>query len=367
MFDLVIIGAFFATMIIFAILDQRSLMKGEHKDYKSLIVSAGVLGTFLGIFKGLWNFDTSNIEASVPQLLDGLKLAFVTSIFGMFTSISLGAVQKRSKSAAEDEMSALTSIDSKLTPIAKIESTGKETVEQLKHLRMELRDEQMKLRVFVEEQFTKTNEVLNQAIETLSRGATEEIIKALKDVIADFNQNLTEQFGDNFKQLNQAVDRLVKWQEQYKEHLEFTENVLTETRTSLSNSAEMISAIASRNNETKEFYEQLSKVILTFDTQVKTINEQLSSYAKLGEDAKKSFGILEESHRDINSQISELTKNIQSSLSAQSESLSKLTQEILNKLPESLGELERTLTGLTNKFAEDYRAFLDKYNELVTR
>jgi hypothetical protein len=34
---------------------------------------------------------------------------------------------------------------------------------------------------------------------TTSKGATEEIIKALQDVIQDFNTNLTEQFGDNFK------------------------------------------------------------------------------------------------------------------------------------------------------------------------
>ncbi|RMD63219.1 hypothetical protein D6833_05875, partial [Candidatus Parcubacteria bacterium] len=35
--------------------------------------------------------------------------------------------------------------------------------------------------------------------EMLSKSATEQVINALKDVISDFNQNLTEQFGDNFK------------------------------------------------------------------------------------------------------------------------------------------------------------------------
>ncbi len=362
-----IIAVFLVVMFVFAVLDHRSLRRGDHMDYKSLIVSTGVLGTFLGIFLGLWDFDTGDIAASVPQLLEGLKIAFATSIGGMGISISLAVVQKGSGRAVDDELSALTSIDSKLTPLSDIGSSNAQIVEQLKNLRMELRDEQMKLRQFVETQFEQTNATLNKALEALSKGATEEIIKALEAVITDFNQNLTEQFGDNFKQLNQAVERLVTWQEQYMSHLEFTEEVLTETRVSLSNSAETLSAIAATNKETKDFYEQLKSVIQTFDIQVKSVNEQLAVYSKLGEEAKKSFGVLEAAHRDINSQISELTKKIQSSLSEQSDTLSKLTNDLSSKLPESLGQLERTLTGLTNRFAEDYEAFLNKYNDLVLK
>ena len=47
------------------------------------------------------------------------------------------------------------------------------------------------------------------------------LIQALQEVIRDFNTKLSEQFGDNFKQLNQAVGRLLSWQEQYR--LQLTE------------------------------------------------------------------------------------------------------------------------------------------------
>ena len=39
----------------------------------------------------------------------------------------------------------------------------------------------------------------------MSKLATEQVIAALKTVIQDFNNNLAEQFGENFKQLNTAV------------------------------------------------------------------------------------------------------------------------------------------------------------------
>ena len=51
--------------------------------------------------------------------------------------------------------------------------------------------------------------------ELLSKSATETVIEALKVVIQDFNKNLTEQFGDNFKRLDESVQKLVTWQQQY--------------------------------------------------------------------------------------------------------------------------------------------------------
>lgn len=53
----------------------------------------------------------------------------------------------------------------------------------------------------------------------MSKSATEQVINALKEVISDFNNNLVEQFGENFKQLNAAVLELVQWQENYKQQL----------------------------------------------------------------------------------------------------------------------------------------------------
>jgi hypothetical protein len=53
------------------------------------IISLGIFGTFLGIYIGLLDFDTSDIHSSIPSLLEGLKTAFITSLFGMFFSLFL--------------------------------------------------------------------------------------------------------------------------------------------------------------------------------------------------------------------------------------------------------------------------------------
>ena len=91
---LIIIG-FVSIIFRLAWKDHISFGQAKHIDYKNIIVSIGVLGTFLGIVLGLWNFDTGDIEASVPQLLDGLKFAFITSVIAMSVSIFLSVIQAK--------------------------------------------------------------------------------------------------------------------------------------------------------------------------------------------------------------------------------------------------------------------------------
>ena len=55
----------------------------------SLISTLGVLGTFLGITVGLMAFDSNHLDTSIPNLLDGLKTAFFTSLAGMIGSVIL--------------------------------------------------------------------------------------------------------------------------------------------------------------------------------------------------------------------------------------------------------------------------------------
>ena len=49
----------------------------------SLAITIGIFGTFLGVFIGLLDFNSEDITASVPKLINGLQTAFVTSIAGL--------------------------------------------------------------------------------------------------------------------------------------------------------------------------------------------------------------------------------------------------------------------------------------------
>ena len=178
----------------------------SRRDRPSLIASAspvllttiGVLGTFVGIFIGLVNFDVGNIDKSVPLLLEGMKVAFVTSILGMGSAVFLRVTYAAVPRKALAESVGPEEIYSVLTDIRDGQNTTREGFENL------------------------TSE-FRQFAETMAEDNSKALIEALEQVIRDLNTHiylLNEQFGENFKQLNEAVGALLSWQDQHKDHVE---------------------------------------------------------------------------------------------------------------------------------------------------
>lgn len=90
------LGIIFACFIVSAIyivyLKRKDRLTSERRtaEYLPTFVSTlGVLGTFLGITIGLIHFNSKDLDTSIPDLLNGLKTAFFTSLAGMVFSIVL--------------------------------------------------------------------------------------------------------------------------------------------------------------------------------------------------------------------------------------------------------------------------------------
>jgi biopolymer transport protein ExbB/TolQ len=62
---------------------------GQGARVQTAVTVLGIFGTFLGIYLGLMNFDPGDIRRSVPELLAGLKTAFITSVAGMGAALYL--------------------------------------------------------------------------------------------------------------------------------------------------------------------------------------------------------------------------------------------------------------------------------------
>ena len=66
--------------------------------------SLGVLLTFFGIWQGLQGFDVTDTEGSIPVLLEGLKIAFGSSIVGLFTSLFINLFYVDSREPEEKSL-----------------------------------------------------------------------------------------------------------------------------------------------------------------------------------------------------------------------------------------------------------------------
>lgn len=373
-------------MVYFAIADYRSYANGNHIDYKSIIVSMGVLGTFVGILIGLADFNTSDIKGSIPTLLNGLKTAFVTSVVGMFLSVLLSAFQKnKGRGEAEDELSALKSINDKLdaltsidvrlknleslsdvmplvnTKLDSINVNFKELSKDVSSVKEHMSQSQNQLFEFLQENLEKIRISLEEAVDKLAEGATKEIIDALNNVIKDFNNNLTEQFGDNFKQLNESVKNMITWQENYKNSIETLEASLKQsveqfkaTTSEIEKTAAHMGEIAKNNSEIRDTNKELKEIITINQNQIQNLESHLKTLEAVGIRAGAMMD-----------NIDKFSETMQGSISNQSKALEELTNDLKKQLPESLGELNKSLTSLTNKFRSDYEAYLKMMSEVT--
>jgi hypothetical protein len=204
----------------------------NHVSLKGEMTGVGILGTFCGIFIGLVHFDVTNISGSVPPLLEGLKTAFGTSIVGLLFSTGLTVAQA-------------------IKPVA-FSKTGDPIADTLVRVFQEFEPVLRELR-----DATKANTVeivamrqsMDKTMEDLAKGVTTEIVKALEGVISDFNTNLKEQFGENFKRLNEACFKLVEWQENHVNTVDSSVEAFDKARVAFETLKAQSSAMIDSHNE----------------------------------------------------------------------------------------------------------------------
>ena len=335
-----ITDAFFIAMLIvlvvgfFSSITSRS-KKGKRRtvfaDYApTLLTSLGILGTFTGIVSGLLNFDIEHIDTSISTLLGGMKTAFLTSVIGVCFSIGLKIIYtlavKKEKTEEGKEIDIESVIKNFYTQTDLLNSQNNQNqaianhleslvarlggenegsiLGQIKLLRSDLSDQYKDLVNPVKqiETYLDTLSQLNKeqkdnfaVFETqlwnklqdfadmMSKSATEAVIDALKQVIVDFNNNLTTQFGENFKELNRAVHSLVEWQENYKTQLSEMISLYQTGVQTLEKTEQSVAHIEQSTQSIPNSMENLNSVIAANQQQIDNLEAHLATFAESGE------------------------------------------------------------------------------------
>ena len=169
-------------------------------------------------------------------------------------------------------------------------------------------------------------------------------IEALNKTIKDFNNNLIESFGSNFKQLNEAVIKLVDWQEHYKETIESTtENqrvifdsftgIEKELQTFSSETKNINSIVTELSNITKESMEQNIK-----------LNETLSVFSELNNHARELIPNLVEINNNIDNDI----KTFNSYSNELIDNLNNFANNLQNNFSQYIDDINRGVKGSTD-------------------
>ena len=308
-----IAGVLIATIFILAFLGINSegkTLKSLSLNAPTLLTSIGIFFTFLGILIGLTNFDVTNINEAVPKLLGGLKLAFLSSVMGLFFSVIFRIVQPSLKRelisddvAGGDLLNELKAITSGTNAVrdALIGEGDASLSTQMSKLRNDFRD----------------------FADKVSEDGSQALIEALEAVIRDFNTKISEQFGENFKQLNEAVAALLEWQQEYKAQVEKLTEAFVETQKGIEMVKESVELIEQSSGKIPAQMESIETAFNKTDERMVSLYEGLSSLSDMQSKAEKAVPFLEE-------HIQQMTENMKSSIENQTEVIGNELETLKN-------------------------------------
>lgn len=232
----------------------------------------------------------------------------------------------------------------------------------------------------------------------LAENNSRALIEALEQVIRDFNAQLNEQFGENFKELNRAVGALLEWQERYKIHVETMEERIEAAVNALQTSEVALRAIAAHAARVPDalaelhtlltgftaVVEALQKLLRDQGTATEELNTHLKAVADLRDRALEAFPRIEDNIEmltaNLKSTIDTHTNTINSSaanMQQQHQQSLRNTQELIEQqfrefdqqmeqvMTRSIELMGQQLASLSEKFAQDYTPLTDKLRALL--
>lgn len=336
----------------------------------AILTTSGIFATFLGIAIGLFDFDAKNVAEGVPKLLNGIKTAVWASVVGILGAvfIKLKDFFRGHEEVSETEGSTIDDLASHLISLQKSIAGNDDStlLNQLKLIRQDSND-----------RMDKINKSLLDFYEKVADNNSKALIEALKEVIKDFNTKINEQFGENFKQLNEAVGKILIWQEKYKNDMQIMIEQQSITTKNMSDAVIRYDEILSNTSKFTDTAENLSKIINALELQRNQLKDSLSSLANLLDRAGSGIPKLEEKILEMTQQISssvsscqndlknvliegirisndDFNKNIKFLVEQTKEQILVLDKALSDELTKSLESFGRQMAALSEKFANDY-------------
>ena len=368
----------------------------------SILTSIGIFGTFLGVALGLMDFDTTDIEGSVPQLIEGLKTAFWSSIAGLLAamSIKMRHVIKHVRNYETETKYTGATVDDLATLLGDIRLVLN------KAGLADIGDNIQAGTKGLEQHLERLETVISQYQQEMVSANSNALTTAITDLMTSFNDKITVQYGDNFRQLNQAVGRMVEWQENYKGELAKLLEQQKANGDVLDKATEAYQTMVQHTQAFNEVSEKLGDVMTGLQQQSDSLGSYLESLANLVSKASDGLPALEgrimtltdelangirESHKQMNELLTQTSSTIEKTVITVNKQLvtdmeqvnsrhSDIVLQMLDRNEQQLVRMDNAmeqelshalqtfggqLTALSEKFVSDYLPLTEKLKQVV--
>jgi len=331
--------------------------KNVAENIAASMTGLGILGTFIGLAFGLQSFNASSAQTmtdSIKPLIDGIKAAFYTSIYGVTVSLVMNHIIKKEMADVDKSLDGFyeTFYQKVLTyPEHELEKRGFDLQEEQKETLSKFAEDisvafSKELKGIIDPAFDK----FNSTIDLFSKNVAENQVVGLERIVDSFVGQMNTKLQGQFDNLADTIESMCEWQKQSAESLD---KVLKD----IEESAYDINDMNIRCNETIDHFDEYLGKLITQDEKLNEQNEMLKGYLN---DIKNSFEKIDER---IDKAFESIDARFGESLT-QEKDLIESNKELTQQITDNLDEL-RSLNDETNESVESMldgiKAVMEEY------
>lgn len=356
----------------------------------AILVGFGILGTFVGLVWGLIPFsdtdfqNTEDIKNAIEGLLSGVSTAFVTSVWGMVTSLLFNGVEKLTIGGLNSEISNLHRTLDNLFTLTVQEEIAFQQADELEQQTAALK--------------SFSTDLANDIKSAMMEGR-QELIQELHSATKEFSSTITDQLEPTFNNLNLAIDELRKQKEE--SSTEAIEKLIEQFQSSLSTSTvtqmeelaktvgeasqslkslpdqigEMITSIQEQINETRRLLsatsqEQTAQMNSMMEGMINSLQSVVDIAAKqtseqLDQQMGKMKDVSDESIQMLQKTIADLQQSITETVTQQRDAIDKITSQTAQASTDATDHLSQLIEKITNRLSETVQDAEDSISKLL--
>ena len=320
-----------------------------------ILVSLGILGTFLGLVMGLsgltlYASDTSTLLAGMEKLIAGMSTAFLTSIAGVVASIAFNLLNNHYVGKCEkaiDRFCDVFSLYAMPKPVS--EETAMLTLqqEQTAYIRQAVEEISQKMAVQMEQSIMRAMLPVQRSMDNFILAATQAQVEGVDRIAQVFVQRMNVALGQEFDHMRQVLAETGMEQQKTQQEM----RAATE-------------AIAQMTQDVVNMHQLSQGVLEHFRDYVSDMND---SRAQVDETNRKTIELLAAMNKTSGQQAMYLAKlqEYQASLASVQQQYTAMTDSFLHNAQEQTRITAREMDRAVEQMHEGAQALAGAYEQFT--
>lgn len=330
--------------------------------FPGFFLAGGIFGTFLGIVMGLagvnltGNANPAAMLTGVKAIVEGMKLAFITSLIGIFSSVLFSWIHRRVLRRLEEGVHALDDAVSEIFPCMSEEHYGRLCLENLVAMKAQLQTMATDISVGLSE---RMNDVMKKSV-------TDELAPLLDNIKLVMERFVNDMDQKNTKAVDEMLNKYVGMLSgTFTKEIQDIAQLIKDTGEA---QADVKAALQQYSDKLSEQYRVQEQLISKTMDAIEFLDDSMDGLSSCAVEIKEASATLKETAGSLSQTaaalagMKELHDNLEGLTKTLTQSVGALMSHIDNMLDRMGNELSRHLTDALNSFDGKLAEVLSRFS-----